>query len=120
MPADVQRLHDEAAAVAREAAASRPVKEDAWIVGNSPEFSREMGERGWLGMTWPKEAGGGGRTALERFAVVEALISEGAPMASSWMADRQIGPSLLQYGTDEQRRAPCPGSLPAPPCGRSG
>jgi alkylation response protein AidB-like acyl-CoA dehydrogenase len=111
MPADVQRLHDEATAVGRAAAASRPVKEDAWVIGNSAEFSRELGERGWLGMTWPKEVGGGGRTALERFAVVEALISEGAPMASSWMADRQIGPSLLQYGSDEQRRQHLPGII---------
>ena len=111
MPADVQRLHDEAAAVAREAAADRPVKEDAWIVGNSPEFSAELGERGWLGMTWPTEFGGGGRSPLERFVVVEALITNGAPMASSWMADRQIGPSLFNYGTDEQRRRFLPGII---------
>jgi alkylation response protein AidB-like acyl-CoA dehydrogenase len=62
-------------------------------------------------MIWPTEFGGGGRSPLERFVVVEALISNGAPMASSWMADRQIGPSLFHYGTDEQRRRFLPGIL---------
>jgi alkylation response protein AidB-like acyl-CoA dehydrogenase len=111
MPPEILALQAEATEVARRAAADRPVKEDAWIVGNSAEFSRQLGERGWLGMTWPVEVGGGGRSALERFVVVEALIANGAPMASSWMADRQIGPSLLQYGSEEQRARFLPGIL---------
>ncbi len=111
MPTAVLELQQEALEVARGAAALRDVKEDAWIVGTSASFSRELGARGWLGMVWPKEHGGGGRTPLERFVVVEALIGEGAPMASSWMADRQIGPSLLQYGTDAQRAKHLPGIL---------
>ena len=111
MPGDVVALQAEAIAVATAAAADREVKEDAWIVGNSAEFSRELGERSWLGMTWPEAFGGGGRTPLERFVVVEALIANGAPMASSWMADRQIGPSLLLYGSDEQRAKFLPGIL---------
>ena len=58
-------------------------------------------------MTWPVEAGGGGRSPLERFIVFEALIATGAPLATSWFADRQMGPTLLQFGTPEQqRRAP--------------
>ena len=35
--------------------------------------------------------------------VFEALIGKGAPMAASWFADRQMGPTLLQFGTDEQQ-----------------
>src|SRR5262249_10812411 len=57
----------------------------------------------WLGMTWPVEAGGLGRSPLERFIVFEALITEGAPLATAWFADRQIGPTLLQYGSAEQQ-----------------
>ena len=71
----------------------------------------ELGKRGWLGMTWPVEAGGGGRTPLERFVVFEALIGEGAPLATSWFADRQMGPTLLQFGTPEQQRAHLPAIL---------
>ena len=97
-------LRDEARTVGRRAAAELEVREDAWIVGTSRAFSLELAERGWIGMTWPIEEGGHGRSALERFVVFEALISAGAPVATSWFADRQIGPTLLQYGTPEQRR----------------
>jgi alkylation response protein AidB-like acyl-CoA dehydrogenase len=62
-------------------------------------------------MTWPVEYGGGGRTALERFVIVEQLIAGGAPIAATWFADRQMGPSLLQFGTEEQRRQWLPGIL---------
>ena len=50
-----------------------------------------------------------GGAPLERFVVYEQLIKHGAPISASWFADRQIGPSLLQYGTDEQRRRWLPG-----------
>src|SRR5467141_3075254 len=32
--------------------------EDGWITGYSPEFSRKLGARGWIGLTWPKKYGG--------------------------------------------------------------
>src|SRR3712207_7308608 len=43
-------------------------------------------------------------TPLERFVVYEAMIAAGAPIAATWFCDRQMGPSLLAFGTDEQRR----------------
>lgn len=100
----LDKLRREAEEVALRAAADLPVKEDSWINGYDRDFSRELGERGWLGMTWPKEYGGHERTALERFVVTEALIENGAPIAASWFADRQMGPSILAFGTDEQKR----------------
>ena len=100
---ELQSLRDQALAVGRRAAAERPVREDSWIVGTSRAFSLELARRGWLGMTWPVEVGGGGRSSLERFVVFEALISTGAPVATSWFADRQIGPTLMQFGNAEQR-----------------
>jgi len=90
--------------VGRRAAADLAVREDSWLIGTSREFSLELAERGWLGMTWPVNEGGHGRSALERFVVFEALIGTGAPLATSWFADRQIGPTLLQFGTPDQRR----------------
>ncbi|MGY6500552.1 MAG: acyl-CoA dehydrogenase family protein [Acidimicrobiales bacterium] len=102
---DLRRLAGEATELAARWAAERPgeVSEDSWIVGNSTDFARELGARKWLGMTWPESVGGGGRPALDRLVVFEALIAGGAPVASCWFADRQIGPTLLEYGTDEQR-----------------
>lgn len=77
---------------------------DTWLSGVDPAFSRKLGERGWLGMTWPKEYGGHERTAMERYAVTEELLAAGAPVAAHWIADRQSGPNLLRYGTETQRR----------------
>ena len=81
------------------------VHDDAWINGFSREFSRELGRRGWIGMTWPTAWGGQARPAIERFVITEALLSKGAPIAASWFADRQMGPTLITYGTDRQKRA---------------
>ncbi|MGI9578607.1 MAG: acyl-CoA dehydrogenase family protein [Microthrixaceae bacterium] len=104
MPTEVLALAAEARSVAAEWTAELSATEDSWLVGTSREFSVELARRGWLGMTWPTEWGGHGRSPLERFVVVEELISAGAPIATSWFADRQIGPTLLQFGNDEQRR----------------
>ncbi len=113
LPPAVEALAAEARAVGRRAAAEAESadrrREDSWIVGHDRAFSTELGARGWLGMTWPTAEGGHGRSALERLAVFEALISEGAPVAASWFADRQIGPTLLQFGTLDQRRRWLPG-----------
>ncbi len=85
------------------AAGSFSTHVDTWLSGVDPEFSRKLGERGWLGMTWPKEYGGHERTAMERYAVTEELLAAGAPVAAHWIADRQSGPNLLRYGTEAQR-----------------
>lgn len=100
---DLARLAAEATALAREWTSSRETLEDSWLVGHDPAFALELGRRGWLGMTWPTSVGGGGRPPIERFVVFESLISVGAPVASTWFADRQIGPTLLEYGTREQQ-----------------
>ena len=97
-------LREEALEVGRAAAAQQRRTEDTWIAVPDRAFSLELASRGWLGMTWPTEVGGGGRSPLERFVVYEALLSTGAPMATSWFADRQMGPTLLQFGTPEQQR----------------
>jgi alkylation response protein AidB-like acyl-CoA dehydrogenase len=73
-----------------------------------PQFSRKMGARGWIGMTWPKRYGGHERTALERYVVLEEVLAAGAPMGAHWVADRQSGPLLLRFGTEEQRQTILP------------
>ncbi len=77
--------------------------------GFSPEFSKSLGARGLIGMTWPKKYGGQERSALDRYVVVEELLAAGAPVAAHWVADRQSGPLLLKFGTEEQRQRVLPG-----------
>jgi alkylation response protein AidB-like acyl-CoA dehydrogenase len=77
---------------------------DSWQAGHSPAFSRKLGERGWIGMTFPKEHGGQGRSYVDRYIVVEELLAAGAPVAAHWIADRQTGPLLLRHGTEEQKQ----------------
>jgi alkylation response protein AidB-like acyl-CoA dehydrogenase len=77
---------------------------DSWLSGFDPEFSARLGARGWLGMTWPEQYGGHERSALERYVVGEELLASGGPLAAHWIADRQTGPLLLRYGTEDQRR----------------
>lgn len=83
----------------------------SWM-GFSAEFSRALGQRGWLGLTLPREYGGG-RThgeaggdfgAYARFVLVEELLNAGAPVGAHWIADRQSGPLILSYGTDAQKQ----------------
>ncbi len=72
--------------------------------GRNPALSRALGEAGFIGMTWPAEYGGAERSYLERYVVTEELLAAGAPTAFHWFADRQIGPSILRYGTEKQKR----------------
>lgn len=70
----------------------------------SPEFSRKVAERGWLGLTWPKRYGGKERTAYERYVMIEEMLAAGAPVGAHWVADRQSGPNILRFGTEEQKQ----------------
>jgi alkylation response protein AidB-like acyl-CoA dehydrogenase len=77
--------------------------------GNSRPFSLALGAHGWIGMTWPKRYGGHERSFAERYVVIEELLAAGAPVGVHWVADRQSGPLLLRFGTEEQREAFLPG-----------
>ncbi|MGH3745205.1 MAG: acyl-CoA dehydrogenase family protein, partial [Mycobacteriales bacterium] len=77
---------------------------DNWLAGWDEAFTGRLAARGWVGLTIPAEYGGQGRTAVERYVVTEELLAAGAPVAAHWVADRQIAPSLLRYGTEQQRR----------------
>jgi len=77
---------------------------DSWLAGWDESFSRRLGARGWLGMTVPVSYGGHGKSALDRYVVTEELLAAGAPVAAHWIADRQTAPSLLRYGTEQQKQ----------------
>lgn len=79
------------------------VRARTWT-GFDAGFSRSLGRNGWLGVTFPREYGGGGMDAFARFVLVEELLAAGAPIAAHWIGDRQSGPLLLRFGTESQRR----------------
>jgi alkylation response protein AidB-like acyl-CoA dehydrogenase len=81
---------------------------DAWIQGFSPEFTKKMAEKRWIGLSWPKEHGGQGRSNVDRFILTEELLRYGAPTALHWFADRQIGRAIMHFGTDEQKKEMLP------------
>ena len=98
-----RELRERARAVAAEGVARYGRHSDCWMNGYSREFSKELAANGFIGMTWPKAVGGGGRPSIDRLIVAEEMISAGAPIAATWFADRQMGPSMIAYGTEEQK-----------------
>ena len=76
---------------------------DSWLSGDNPEFSKLIGQKGWIGITWPKKYGGQERSTIDRYILTEEFLAIGAPVAAHWFADRQTGPLLLRYGTEQQR-----------------
>ena len=87
---------------------------DSWLSRWDVEFSARLGDAGFLGLTIPLGYGGRGLGHLHRYVVTEELLAHGAPVAAHWMADRQIAPGLLAYGSEEQRE----GLLPEIAAGR--
>jgi alkylation response protein AidB-like acyl-CoA dehydrogenase len=105
LPDGAEALRQEVRAFLAERLAGRSPEARArsWT-GVDFEFSRALGARGWIGMAFPKAYGGGDRSTLERYIVVEELLAAGAPVAAHWAADRQIGPLILKFGTEDQKR----------------
>src|SRR5262249_23164781 len=90
LPPEAEAFRVEVRAVLKEI---RPiVKSEAGFPSwntRSPEFSRAMGQKGWIGITWPKQYGGSERSFLERYVITEELLGNGAPAGAHWVADRQ-------------------------------
>ena len=98
LPPEAEALRTEVRAFLAEAMAGIPsARRNRNWSGADPEFSRKMGERGWIGMTWPKPFGGHERSTLERYVVLEEMLAAGAPVGAHWIADRQSGPQLMRY-----------------------
>jgi hypothetical protein len=63
---------------------------------------RQMGTDGWLGIGWPKEYGGQGRSAVEQFVFFDESMRAGAPVPM--LTINTVGPTLMNFGSDEQRQ----------------
>ena len=77
---------------------------DCWLSRWDADFSVRLADAGFVGLTIPTEYGGRGLGYLHRYVVTEELLALGAPVGAHWIADRQVAPALLSYGTEAQRR----------------
>ena len=64
-------------------------------------FSRKVGAKGWIGITWPKKYGGQERSFLERYVITEEFRVANAPVRLHFTADRQSGPVLIKYASED-------------------
>jgi len=62
---------------------------------------RQMGADGWLGIGWPEEWGGQGRSAIEQFIFFDEAMRSGAPVPM--LTINTVGPTIMQFGTQEQK-----------------
>ena len=105
IPENDEALRAEVRSFLSKALANVPVQLKARSVnGYNAAFSRSLAEHGWIGITLPVQYGGGGRSAFARYVVAEELLNAGAPVLAHWAADRQSGPLIFRYGTEEQKR----------------
>jgi len=77
---------------------------DAWIQGFDPEFTKRVAQKGWIGLTWPKEFGGHERSHIDRLILTEEMLRYGAPAACHWFGDRQIGGAILSFGSEDLKK----------------
>ena len=73
------------------------------------DFSRKLGARGWLGVSWPREYGGQARSALEHLAFEEEMAYSEAPVTFHNTAATMIGPTLIRFGSAQQKQFFLPG-----------
>lgn len=85
--------------------------EDAHLIYSKPEAAvwlQRMAERGWVAPTWPAEYGGGGLPPEKAAILSQEMKRINATAPSSGMGLTMIGPTLLEYGTEEQKQRHIP------------
>ncbi len=67
-------------------------------------WQRKMYEAGWVGISWPKEYGGRGATLMEQTIFIEEMARAAAPPLINVLGLSLLGPTLIAYGTEEQKK----------------
>ena len=75
------------------------------------DWQKKLFEKGWIAPNWPKEHGGAGRSSMERYVILEEMLTAGAPVGAHWISDRQSGPLIIRYGTEKHQKELLPGIL---------
>ena len=75
------------------------------------KWHRKMHQGGWIGLDWPREYGGRGLSLVEQLIVNEEIAKAEAPPIANWVGVEIVGPTLIKWGSDAQKRAYLPGIL---------
>ena len=84
------------------------LEEEMRVSGNegrgplAQEFQRKLAERGWWGISWPKEFGGLGKTAIEQYIFIEEMDMAGAP--GMQLSVTSVAPTIMRVGTEAQQQ----------------
>ena len=80
--------------------------DDDRIIPFTLEFCQKLAAKGWLTMAWPKRVMGGGRGSISgtKNVVREEMWRIGEPRGPQYMNLNYIGPAIMMFGTDEQKR----------------
>jgi alkylation response protein AidB-like acyl-CoA dehydrogenase len=74
-------------------------------------WEQELGRDGWIGLGWPAEHGGRGASLVEQMIFFEEYARQGGPGRVGIVGEGLLGPTVVHFGSDEQRRAVLPGIL---------
>src|SRR5919204_3528631 len=77
----------------------KPFKERGW----DKEFSKLMGRDGWIGVGWPKEFGGQGRSPTEQIVFATEMTNSGAPCQAHSCGESIVAHALFAHGAKEQQ-----------------
>ena len=97
-------LRDELRAYLKQHVTEDVLAEVAGTEGGGPLYTKvlkQMGKDGWLGIGWPKEFGGRARPAIEEYIFFDEVQRAGFPIPILTLCT--VGPTLIKYGTDEQK-----------------
>ena len=68
------------------------------------EWTQKLFDGGWICASWPKEYGGKGLSVMESVVLNEEFARAGAPMRADFFGDTLVGPTILQWGSEEQKQ----------------
>ena len=69
------------------------------------QWTTKVREKRWVGFSWPKDVGGGGGSVMEQVILKEEMARQKAPgLGTCFMGLAWVGPSIIQYGNEEQKQ----------------
>jgi alkylation response protein AidB-like acyl-CoA dehydrogenase len=80
-------------------------------LGRARAWQRKLFEGGWAGIAWPRAYGGRGAGPIEQAIFQEELVRAGAPPRVGVIGEGLVGPTIIQMGTEEQKRKYLPPML---------